>query len=70
MDSFTETGAKKLVKTIKAYWAAKGFTIKCEAIEMRVPMRRGGTDVQPLWCVRSDMVNGLPTIRSIAKLAA
>ena len=55
-----ENGAKILAKTIEAYWAARGYKVQIVYRDAGFvsAMRSARTDV------RSNMVNGLPTVRA------
>jgi hypothetical protein len=50
-----ESGAKSIANKIREYWAKRGKEVKI--LLERGPVAGRG---KPLWCVRSDMVGGLP----------
>lgn len=52
-DTLSREGAKHLVRTIKDYWWARGYT-------PHVYAERFVQNSVELWRVRSDMVNGHP----------
>ena len=54
-DHLTERGALQLAKRLAKYWA-KYPTAKFRVVELKHPRRPG----ESLWCVRSNMVNGVP----------
>ncbi|MEL6365189.1 MAG: phosphoglycolate phosphatase [Pseudomonadota bacterium] len=58
-DHCTKDGASHLKSLIENYWRRKGFDVDVELVsEGFVPaMRSGRTDL------RSNMINGMPTIR-------
>lgn len=62
-DLISEEGAETLARELNDYWRQRGHTEVQFWIE---PMRRGnwhstGTTKQaPVWCVRSNLVGGLP----------
>jgi hypothetical protein len=58
-DTLTMQGANALAQKIRAYWAAKGKTVKTTIVVQRSP-KSGGDMKGELHCVRSDMVNGMP----------
>ena len=57
-DHCTKDGASRLKAMIESYWRRKGFDVEVELVEEGfVPaMRSGRTDV------RSNMINGMPTV--------
>lgn len=55
IDTFTEEGAKEIAERIRAYWKARGFTVKTH-----IEIERDARKERNLWSVRSDMLNGLP----------
>ncbi len=67
-DTFTESGAKKLIAKITAYWAKQGLKVHCEATQSRMKSNKSGW-LEPLWIVRSDMINGLPRQKAFKKAA-
>ena len=59
-NNMTRTGAQKLAKRIERYWRNKGFgQVKVE-IEMMGEIIPEVEGVEPLYCVRSNLVNGMP----------
>lgn len=58
-DWLTERGATELAQQIKVYWAAQGKKVKANVITARSP-KTGGDIKAEMYCVRTDMINGLP----------
>jgi hypothetical protein len=54
-DHLTERGALQLAKRLAKYWI-KYPTAKFRVVEMKHPRRAG----ESMWCVRSNLVNGVP----------
>lgn len=52
-DTFTRAGAQSLVRRILGYWRSRGYI---PAVYAEKFLFRG----EPLWQVRSDMLNGKP----------
>lgn len=69
MDGFTESGAKRLASIIQSYWAKKGYDVACKVFEASMPLSAKSSNLVPLWCVRSDMVNGSPVRRAVQSAA-
>jgi len=59
LDALTLDGANALAKTIRAYWAAQGKTVSTYLEITKLP-GSGGNKSGDFYCVRSDMVGGLP----------
>ena len=61
----TADGAAAIAKTIRQFWLDKGYDVK-----PRVEVDAYGIHKHiTMWCVRTDMVNGMP-VRKTVKLAA
>lgn len=60
----TRTGAEALEDAIKRYWALRGYIVEtwCETIVDK--SHRGPS----IFCVRSDMINGLPSKNLFSKI--
>lgn len=54
-DNLTDGGAKALASEIEAFWLERGYRVRCWT-EV-VPF---GPGKEPLFCVRSDLVAGMP----------
>lgn len=63
-DLWTEEGAKRLAARIFNYWLDRGHVVQPRVernLLARGPERgRANRSREPIWCVRSDMINGLP----------
>jgi len=55
-DCSTKEGARLLARRIEEEWAACGHTVKTRLERMKSTRDHGF----PLWCVRSDLINGYP----------
>ncbi len=60
-DLLSKPGAERLVRTITAYWRAKGSWIPTVWAEP-VKTQLSDTQSEMIWRVRSDMVGGKPVI--------
>ena len=60
MDYLRFAGAQKLALKIENYWANRGLQVKTTVQAMRSLKLAQKTDDTVLFCVRSDMVNGMP----------
>jgi hypothetical protein len=61
-DLISREGAEILAYELNAYWRQRGYT---EAQHWIEPLRAGnwhgtGTKQTPIWCVRSNLIGGLP----------
>ena len=61
IDYLKFAGAQKLALKIENYWADRGCQVKTTVHAMRSPKIAQGAEDSVLFCVRSDMVNGMPT---------
>ena len=59
-DWLEPSSAHSLAQKIEAYWLARGYGVRTE-IEESVRAKDNG---KPIFCVRSDMHNGLPARRA------
>jgi hypothetical protein len=60
-DSWTESGARTLAIRIKAYWFERGQAVRVRIDHVSLGGQKlAGGLARTVWCVRSDMVNGLP----------
>lgn len=57
-DTFTQRGAQALADRIEAYWRDRGYFVRCQVIRSG-DLRSTGWHYD----VRSDLVNGLPSVR-------
>lgn len=56
-DWLTEDGAYRLAKVLRDYWRARGFAV---ATRVAVEESAASDNLRRVFCVRSDMTNGLP----------
>lgn len=59
---FTKTGAEKLAGKIRSYWTKRGYEVDVR-VESFVPWHDDFVEGKSVFCVRSDMVNGMPQRR-------
>ena len=59
-DLSSHQGAAILAARLRAFWGARGFTVKPIIEEGRCREGRTPADERPIYCVRSDLVAGLP----------
>lgn len=57
-DTMSETGSLRLMRKVEAYWLTKGKKINCSIVSTYGPAKV--TQGPHIFCVRSDMINGLP----------
>jgi hypothetical protein len=54
-DLMSGAGASRLADMIRAYWRDRGYTIEVRVIDTTTTTKTG-----PIFCVRSNLINGLP----------
>ena len=57
----SEEATRALAKRIREYWKAEGYVV---TTRIDFVTRTGVRDAGSLWCIRSDMINGMP-VRSL-----
>ncbi len=62
-----EAGARALAQRIREHWAKRGYVVKTKLVPW-LGLVNSQHNSQ-FWCVRSDMVNGMP-VQKIAMVAA
>ena len=58
MDASSKEGAARIAEQIKSYWAKRGGLVKTYIEPFNVTP--GNPKTHNIYCVRTDMVNGLP----------
>jgi hypothetical protein len=56
-DAMTQDGAARLARVIEAFWATEGKAVKTH---LELFHTRAGGKTEGGYCIRSNMVNGLP----------
>lgn len=57
-DTFTRDGACRIAAQIVCFWLGRGNSITVELVQDGID--RKFNDRRTIWCVRSNLINGLP----------
>jgi len=58
--SLSKKGATRLGSTIKKFWRLKGYDVTIELSKLQTRDDPDGGEEGAIWCLHSDMVDGLP----------